>query len=133
MAYKTLLVHLELNGDNAGVLKIAGALAARFQARVIGIAAARPIQILYDEGWTAGEVVNRDREDLDKELAACEAQFRAALRGYAESVAWRSAITYGPLADYIAEQARSADLIITGQDIGGSMLDTSRRVVIGDL
>ncbi len=133
MSYKTLLVHLELNGDNDGVLKIAGELAARFQARVIGIAAAQPIRILYDEGWTSGEVINRDREDLNRDLAACEAQFRGALQGSTQDIAWRSAITFAPLADYIAEQACGADLIVTGKEIGGSLLDDNRRVHMGDL
>jgi nucleotide-binding universal stress UspA family protein len=37
------------------------------------------------------------------------------------------------LADFIAEQARAADLIITGKDIGGTLLDSTRRVDIGQL
>ncbi len=133
MDYKTLLVHLELNGDNSGLLAIAGDLAQRFGARVIGIAAAQPIQILYEEGWVAGEVLNRDREETGKEIAACEAQFRKALEGRAAAVEWRSAITYEPLADYIADQSRCADLIITGKDIGGAFLDNTRRVNVGSL
>lgn len=133
MSYKTLMVHLELNDDNTGLLEITGALAERFQAGVIGIAACQPMQILYDEGFTAGEVVAQDRAEMAKEIAAAETQFRTALADRANRLEWRSAITYLSLADYIAEQARAADLIITGKDIGGQLLDSTRRVNIGDL
>lgn len=133
MEYKTLMVHLELNGDNEGVLRIAGDLAERFKARVIGIAAAQPVKILYDEGCTAGEVMAEDQAEIDKELNACVAQFRQALEGRANGLEWRSTVAFDRLEDYIAEQARAADLIITGKDIGGGLLDTTRRVNIGRL
>src|SRR6202030_4357522 len=38
VTYATLMVHLELGESNAGLLQIAGDLAERFQAAVIGIA-----------------------------------------------------------------------------------------------
>jgi nucleotide-binding universal stress UspA family protein len=133
MEYKTLMVHVELNGDNEGVLKVAGQLAERFRAKVIGIAAAQPVKLLYDEGCTAGEVMAEDRAEIDKELGACVAQFRRALEGRAQDLEWRSTVTFDCLDDYIAEQARSADLIITGKDIGGTFIDSTRRVNIGRL
>lgn len=133
MEYKSLMVHLELNGDNDGVLNIAGELAERFKARVIGIAAAQPVRNLYDEGCTAGEVLAEDQAEIDKELNACVAQFRQALEGRTKGLEWRSTITFDSLDDYIAEQGRAADLIITGKDIGGAFLDATRRVNIGRL
>lgn len=133
MEYKTLMVHMELNGDNEGVLKIAGELAERFNAKVIGIAAAQPVKILYDEFCTAGEIMAQDQAEIDKELSACVAQFRQALQERANGLEWRSTTTFGALDEYIAEQARVADLIITGKDIGGDIMDTSRRVNIGKL
>ncbi len=131
MSWKRLMVHLELEGDNQGVLRIAGELAARLGAKVIGIAACRPIQPVYEEGFAAGDILAEDRAEIAAELAAAESQFRAALGGHA--LEWRSCITYAPLADYIAEQARAADLIITGKDLGPKLFDESRRVHIGDL
>jgi len=133
MTYKTLMVHLELNGDNEGVLGIAGELAEQFGARVIGIAACQPARQLVGEGFDAGEAISQDRAEIEKELAEAAEQFRGALQGRARSLEWRSTITYGPLADYLADQARSADLIITGKDIGASLLDETRRVKLGDL
>jgi nucleotide-binding universal stress UspA family protein len=133
MSYKTLMVHLELNGDNEGVLEIAGSLAERFDARIIGIAACQPIQVLVGEAFNTGEAIAEDFIEIRKELAATENQFRAALHGRAKSLEWRSAITYGPLYDYIADEARSADLLITGKDLGARLFDETRRVNLGDL
>jgi nucleotide-binding universal stress UspA family protein len=133
MDYKTLLVHLELSGDNGGVLEIAAEIAERCNASVIGIAACQPFQVLYDEGFTAGELMVQDRAEIAREISMAEAQFRAALGGRVRNLEWRSAITYMSLAEYIAEQSRAADLIITGKDIGASLLDNTRRVNIGEL
>lgn len=133
MTYKTLLVHLDLNGDNEGLLKIAGDLAERFGAKVIGIAAAQPILPLYDEGIITADVATQHRNEVDKEIAACRAQFRQALEGRVKQIEWRSNVTFQFLADYIAEEARCADLIITGKDVGASLMDNSRRVNIGNL
>ena len=133
MTYKTILVHLDLNGDNEGVLNIAGQLAERFGSRVIGIAAAQPVHPIYEEGYTMLDVVAEERTELDRELAECRAQFHKGLEHRVKDIAWRSAVTFQSLSDYIADEARCADLIITGKDIGASLFDNSRRVNIGDL
>lgn len=133
MSYRTLLVHLELNGDNEGLLNIAAELAKRFESRVIGIAAAQPIQPLVDEGLCMPGLAVRDRAEIEREMSLCRQQFEKALQGHATETAWRSIITFDSLAQYIADEARCADLIITGPDIGAPMLDNTRRVDIGDL
>lgn len=133
MSFKTLMVHLELYGDNAGLLEVTRSLAERYQAGVIGIAACQPIQTLVDEGIAAGEIATRDRVEMTREIKAAEDEFRAALSGQAKTLEWRAEITFQPLGDYIADQARAADLIITGRDIGGALLDNTRRVNIGAL
>ena len=133
MTYKTILVHLDLIGDNEGVLNIAGQLAERFGSRVIGIAAAQPTQPLYEEGYAMAAVVAEERSELDRELAECRAQFYKALEHRVKQMGWRSAVTFQTLSDYIADEARCADLIITGKDIGAQLFDNGRRVNIGDL
>lgn len=133
MSYKTILVHLNANGDNDGVLSITAQLAERFGSRVIGIAAAQPIHPLYEEGFTMAEVVTEDRSELDQELAECRLEFRKALEQRVKQLEWRSCVTFQQLSDYIADEARCADLIVTGKDIGASLFDNSRRVNIGDL
>lgn len=132
MTYKTLMVHLELDGHNSGLLNIAADLADKFNAGIIGIAACQPFQMLFDEGLTAGEVTVADRTEISREIAAAEAEFRQALKGRVKTLEWRSGITYGPLSSYIAGEARAADIILTRPDRGAS-LDNTRRVKIGDL
>ncbi len=133
MTYKSIMVHLELGGDNEGVLRIAGDLAERFNADVIGIAACQPIQILYNEGLGADDAIAQDRAEIAREMKTAEEQFRKALSGRAKALQWRSSVAYGSLADFIADEARAADLILTGRDMGAKLLDQTRRVQIGDL
>ena len=90
MKYATVMVGLELGQSNEARLEIAGQLAERSGARVIGIAAAEfsppvyfteggPAQKLIDEGWAAV----KDR------LAELEGKFRAAMLSRAIEVEWR--------------------------------------------
>ena len=133
MTYKTLMVHLDLEADNQGLLQVTGDLAQHFKAHVIGIAACQPTQILFDEGITAGEVMVEDRAEITTELKTAESRFRAALKDRVQSLEWRSCITYEPLSTYISDQARAADLIIAGPDMGASLFDNNRRVKIGEM
>jgi nucleotide-binding universal stress UspA family protein len=133
MTYRNLMVRLQLNGDNRGVLQIAAELAERFSANVIGIAACQPIQFIANEGFHTPEVIMQDREEIIRELRAAETEFRNALSGCAGRLEWRSAIIHSPLADYIAQEARSADLIITVKDQGLGLLEENRKVDLGDL
>ena len=132
MTYATLMVHLELGRSNAGLLRIVGDLAGRCGAGVIGIATCQPLQMVYADGYVPGEVYEQDNDERQKELREAEAEFRAALQTHATTLEWRSAITTTPLADYVARQARSADLVITGV-ASGDLLDSSRTVHTGDL
>ena len=132
MTYGTLMVHLELGRSNAGLLQIAGDLAERFHASVIGIAACQPMQIVYGDGFISGDIYEQDRQELDKEMKAAEAEFRSALQTRAATLEWRSTVMFTLLSDYLAREARSADLVITGI-ASGDLFDSSRSVNTGDL
>ena len=132
MTYGTLMVHLELGRSNAGLLQITGDLAERFHASVIGIAACQPMQIVYGDGFISGDIYEQDRQELDKEMKAAEAEFRSALQTRAVTLEWRSTVMFTLLSDYLAREARSADLIITGI-ASGDLFDSSRSVSTGDL
>ncbi len=133
MGYRTLMVHLEVGGDNAAVLQVARDLAERFKAGVIGIAACQPVSITVGDSYVSGELIQAGADELAAEIAAAEASFRAGFAGHAGLVEWRSTTEMEPLADYIARQARAADLVVTGVDHNDSMFDTTRHVGIGDL
>ena len=132
MTYETLMVHLELGRSNADLLQIAGDLAKRSHASVIGIAACEPMQIVYGDGFISGDNYERDRQELDKEMKAAEAEFRSALQTRAMRFEWRSTVMFTLLSDYFAREARSADLVITGI-ASGDMFDSSRSLNMGDV
>jgi nucleotide-binding universal stress UspA family protein len=133
VTYATLMVHLELGHPNAGLLKVAGGLAERFHAGVIGIVACQPMQIFYGDGYIPGEVVEQDRDELATEIRAAEQEFRAALASRVGRLEWRSTVTFDPLPEYLAREARSADLMVTGVDRTTSLFDKSRHVDVSDL
>ena len=133
MPYTTLMVHLELGRSNAGLLNVASDLAERLHAGVIGIAACQPAPIGYGEEYVlSGDLVQAERDELDRELKVAEAEFRGGLKGKVESVEWRSTITFGALSDYVAQEARSADLILTRLSTQ-DLLDHTRTVNTGGL
>ena len=133
MDFRTLMVHLELGQPNDRLLNIAADLAHRLKAHVVGIATCQPIRLDWGDAYISTEVLAEDRKEIEKEMGEAEKAFRTAMKEKASSIEWRSTVTLGSLANYIAEQARAADLIITGRDIGASFFDHTRRVGIADL
>jgi nucleotide-binding universal stress UspA family protein len=131
MTYATLMMHLELGPSKTGLLKIAGALAAKFQASVVGITACQPLQLAYGDGYVSGDVVEQDQAEIQKDVADAENEYRSAL--HAGKLIWRSNVTMEPLSDYVGREARSADLVITGVDTVAPLFDTSRHMNVSDL
>jgi len=130
----TLMVHLELGHANTRLLQAAADLATRLGADVMGIAACQPLQNIYGDGYISGDVIEQDREELEKEIKDAETEFRAALQSpHGKTLDWRSRVTFMSLADYLADQARCADIVVTGVDHNESLFDSSRHVDIGDL
>ncbi len=132
MSYATLMVHLELGHPNTALLGIARNLANRLHASVVGIAACQPMRLIYNDGYVPAEIIEQDRQEIDDEIKAAEAEFHAALDASVGKVEWRSAVTHRSLSDYLARQARCADLVITGVDRNASLFDSSRHVDMGD-
>jgi nucleotide-binding universal stress UspA family protein len=133
MTYTNLMVHLRLGQSNAGLLRVADDLAERFQARLIGVAACQPMRLVYNDGYMPAGLIDDDRQNMARQMAATEAEFRTVTRQRRGDIDWRSTITLGPLSDYLAAEARNADLFIAGVDHKGSPFDVSRNVNIGDL
>jgi nucleotide-binding universal stress UspA family protein len=129
----TLMVHLQLGHANTGLLRATSDLADRLNADVMGIAACQPLRAVYSDGYVSGDIIEQDREELEKEINGAETEFRAVMGKRGGNLEWRSTVTFKPLADYLADQARCADIVVTGVDHSGSIFDTSRHVDIGDL
>jgi nucleotide-binding universal stress UspA family protein len=114
MSYKSLMVHLHIGHSNAAVLKAARSIAERFKADVVGIMVGQQTQMIYGKGYAAMDFFDREDARIEEKIVEAEAQFRDAFKDFSRTIDWRSTITREPMADYIAAQARSADLIITG-------------------
>lgn len=128
-----LLLNLEVGHPNAGLLAAAGDLVSRFGAGITGVAACQPLQILYNDayGWT--DLAEQDRREIKRGTDAAEAAFRAAMAGHTADLDFRSAVTFTPLCEFIAEQARGADLIIARSNCRSAPDNPTRRADIGTL
>jgi nucleotide-binding universal stress UspA family protein len=114
MDYKTIMVSLALDRSNDACLAVAGDLAERFGARVVGIAASdiRPA-LYFSEGGYAQTVVEEEEATIRMRLSELEAEFRTSLSARARSVEWRSALTLS--IPYAMQHARAADVLVVGQ------------------
>ncbi len=128
MTYATVMVNLDPGQANAAALQVAGDLSERHHARVIGIAAGQLVTSIYTDGYVAGSLINQSREDIQNLLTAAEAEFRHALHNRAHAIEWRSIITFGSPAAYVAGELRSADLLVTSAGTRAT-----RSVDTGDL
>jgi len=113
MTYATVMVSLALDQPNNARLEVAGELAERFEADIIGIAAARFAPPLYfTDGIAAQRLIDQEEGSVKRRLADLEAQFRAATRTRSARAEWRSAMDFP--ARYVLAQARCADIIVSG-------------------
>ena len=132
MRYATLLVHMIVGRPNGAVLKVAGELSKLFGARTVGIAAYQPVMFMSGVESGDGAVVGMLSDELDKQTIATEAEYRAALGSAQPPLEWRSSDFSLPLSDFIAREARCADVIITSAAPADGF-DSARHVNIGDL
>lgn len=113
MTYATVMVSLALDRLNTARLQVAGELAERFEAAIVGIAAARFAPPLYfTDGAEAQRLIDQEEGSVKRRLADLEAQFRAATRTRSGRAEWRSAMDFP--ARYVLAQARCADIIVSG-------------------
>jgi nucleotide-binding universal stress UspA family protein len=113
MTYATVMVSLALDQPNDSRLQVAGELADRFDAAVVGVAAAQFAPPLYfTDGEEAQRLVDQGAASVRGRLAALEAQFRAATSNRGAHVDWRSATDFP--ARFVLAQARCADIIVSG-------------------
>ncbi|RXH02959.1 universal stress protein [Bradyrhizobium zhanjiangense] len=113
MTYATVMVSLALDQSNEARLQVAGELAERFEAAIVGVAAAQFAPPLYFADGAEAQVLIEDGEaSVKRRLAGLEAQFRAATRNRGGHTEWRSAMDFPTR--FVLEQARCADIVISG-------------------
>jgi nucleotide-binding universal stress UspA family protein len=113
MDYKTVMVGLALDRRNDACLRVAGDLAERFGARIIGVAASdiRP-PMYFADGDFAQKLLDEEAAAIERRLSELEAEFRAAVERRATALEWRSARAL-PV-PYLLQQARAADILVIG-------------------
>jgi nucleotide-binding universal stress UspA family protein len=113
MDYKTVMVGLALDRRNDACLRVAGDLAERFGARIIGVAASdiRP-PMYFADGDVAQKLLDEEAAAIERRLSELEAEFRAAVERRATVLEWRSARAL-PV-PYLLQQARAADILVIG-------------------
>jgi nucleotide-binding universal stress UspA family protein len=117
MTYATVMVSLALDRSNEAPLEAAGQIAERFDAGIVGIAAAQFSPPLYfTSGDQAQDLIDQGRASVVKRIAELEAQFRTATKNRAKHIEWRSVVDFP--ARYILQQARCADILISGGQNG---------------
>ena len=140
MSFKTLMVHVDVDGELAARVKIAAELADRFCASLIGIAGWAPASVFLAEDAISGSAATQSPlQDMKSVLDEKGRQFLAAVRTSGRQVEWRSDLDF-PI-EIIAREARAADLIIVGNtqvsrdpfralDPGGLLLKAGRPVLV---
>jgi len=113
MDYKTVMVGLALDRSNDACLRVAGDIAERFGARVIGVAASdlRP-PMYFADGDFAQKLLDEEATAIQRRLSELETEFRASVERRAAAVEWRSARSL-PV-PYMLQQARAADILVIG-------------------
>src|ERR1700732_2613808 len=115
MTYATVMVNMALDRSNDARLEIAGQLAERFGAHVIGVTAGEFSPPLYfTDGEQAQKVLDQGQAAIRNRIGKLEAQFRAAMQNRAAAVEWRCAEDFPTR--FIVQQARAADIIVVGED-----------------
>jgi nucleotide-binding universal stress UspA family protein len=132
MKYATVMVGVALGQPNEARLEIAGQLAERFGATVIGVAAAEFSPPLYfTSGESAQKLVDQGWAAIENRLAELEGEFRAAMQNHATEVEWRCAEDFPTR--HIVQQARACDIIVVGEAARDPLGDPFVQVNPSDL
>jgi nucleotide-binding universal stress UspA family protein len=126
MTYSTVMVHLDLDDSNDARLQVAGDLAEQFETKLIGIACCKPQPSVYADGALAQSLVRQLEQEADEKLKKLERRFKAAYQDRIEDIEWRRA--YAVPVDYVAREARAADIVVTGADRVGGLSDPLWRL-----
>lgn len=132
MTYATVMVALSIDRTNKSRLEVAGQLAERFSARVIGITAAEYGPPLYfTSGRHGQELVEQGRVAIKARVAQLESEFRKAMQNRCAEAEWRCAEDFP--SRYIVEQARACDILVVGEADRGGISDPFAGINPSDL
>jgi nucleotide-binding universal stress UspA family protein len=113
MTYATVMVSLALDQPNEARLEVAGQIAERFDAGMIGVAASQfspPVYFTFGE--QAQNLIDQGQAAIKQRMSELEAQFREATKNRTRHVEWRCANDFP--APFILREARCADIVVSG-------------------
>ena len=132
MSYKSILVNIDIDRPSGNLVRFAAEIAARFDAHLIGFAAADvPLPPVPTEGVIFdGEIMREQVEEIERRLEKLRTDFHA-IAGSGPEREWRGGV--GSPTHLLVEAARAADMIVTQSPDGASSGSTHRCVHLGDL
>lgn len=130
MSYATLMVHVDVVGDLGAHVKVAGELAELFHAHLIGISGWAPTSVFLAEAALQHPMPSTPPlHEMKSILDIKGQQFHATFSADGRTVEWRSSLDFP--SDYIAREARAADLVVVGRQ--SRNIDLLRSLDPGDL
>ncbi|WFU70584.1 MULTISPECIES: universal stress protein [unclassified Bradyrhizobium] len=110
MSFASVMVYVHPEQQEEGQIAVAEGIARGFEASILGVAAIATEPTIAAEGVIIQETTAEDLERIRATLSAKEMWFRRIVRLPSEKVEWRSAIGFPT--EFLAEQARAADLVV---------------------
>jgi len=133
MGYKTILVHCDASRSVAGRLAAAADVAQRFEARLVGLHAREPFEVVsfVEGGMPIGALMEAYKAGSDAAEQTAHTAYDKATKGRNFTSEWR--VTEAFSDDALAVSARYADLVVVGQadpdDPAGSRNDLPETTV----
>jgi nucleotide-binding universal stress UspA family protein len=112
VAYATIMVCVDFDAAPENRVRLAAGLADRFGAALIGAASYFPAPPFISGGIAIAPLVTQENLKQEIALGRQEDRFREIVAGARCQIEWRSSI--GPADEFLARQARAADLIVVG-------------------
>ena len=136
MNYRAFLLHVEADSTSSDArLQLAAGLARRFDAALIGCAAAsvRPLPVgdPYSGALIDGQVMEAEEEQISQTLDKARDAFGREPAAEDILTEWRSAVDMP--ADVLAREARAADVVIVGRDLERLRLGAYQSADPGDV
>jgi nucleotide-binding universal stress UspA family protein len=136
MTFRSILVHVEAESAAADKrIRLAAGLARRFEATLIGAAACtlRPLPVgdPYAGAYMDAQITQEEEDQVEADLLAARGAFARHPACEPVLTEWRAAMDLP--ADFIARQARAADLIVIGRDLDRQKLGPTQFPDPGDV
>jgi nucleotide-binding universal stress UspA family protein len=136
MTFRSILVHVEAESAAAEKrVALAARLARRFEAALIGASACtlRPLPVgdPYAGAYMDAEITKEEEDQVEADLLAARGLFLRHPACEPVLTEWRSAMDLP--ADFIAREARAADLVVVGRDLDRQRLGPTQFPDPGDV